>query len=99
MKRVEERDVDRVLKFLHQAGAKGITQWDMHQPPDHGKPVERLAARVLDLKKKEGEDVRKFTEKRAKSRVARYVHADYVDAPAVVTEPTGQMALVEKEAA
>lgn len=92
------RDVDRVLGFLHRAGAGGITQWDMHRPPDGGKPIERLAARVLDLKKKEGQDVRKITEKRGKSRVARYVHADYVDAPAAVTEPGGQMALVEGRA-
>lgn len=93
------RDVDRVLQFLHRAGAAGITQWDMHNPPDNGKPVERLAARVYDLRKKEGHDVRKFMVKRQKSRVAKYVLPDYIEAPAVVTEPTGQMALIEKNAA
>ena len=92
-------DSDRVLGFLHAAGEAGITQWDMHRPPDGGKPVERLAARVLDLKKKDGEDVRTFAEKAGRSRIARYVHGDYVAAPVVVTEESGQMALVEGRAA
>jgi hypothetical protein len=93
-------DADRVLGFLHAAGAAGITQWDMHHPPDGGKPIERLAARTFDLRKKQGQDVRKFTETVGGSRIARYVHGSYVKAPvAVVEEDTGQLALVEGRAA
>jgi hypothetical protein len=96
-------DTDRVLGFLHAAGPKGVTQWQMHSPPDGGKPIERLSARVLEIKRERLQVVEKQWEKVGKSRVARYVHGDYLDERgqpmAVEIEGSGQLALLEERAA
>jgi hypothetical protein len=96
-------DTDRVLEFLHAAGPRGITQWQMHSPPDGGKPVERLSARVLEIKRERLQVVKKEWEKVGKSRVARYVHGDYLDEHGqpmeVAVEGSGQLSLLEGRAA
>lgn len=43
-------DAERLLKYMRQGGRVCPTDWNDFRTPDGGKPIMRVAARMLDLK-------------------------------------------------